>query len=430
MYTSLKKRLKSLMEVTRMNKKKIIVGVLIALSVTGGVVFLKTNATSARSQIKVQSYTLKKADLLDSVLVSGTVKSSNLKNVYSTVTNYPVKEVYFKVGDKVKAGDVLAKLDTTSLELDIKQTELNIKNAQVTLNTESSTNAYNLRTASNNLDSASLDLKNAQDTYDKTKANYDSGKSSADELSKAESSLKKAQFAYDNAQANVNNIKNKTTSASSNNIEIQKAALEKQKKTLNDAKIIAPIDGTVTLVNAKQNGAATGLLFVIEDTDNLVVSTAIGEYDIDSVKLGKDVIIKADSTKDKEFMGVVSKIAPTAIKDANGNTASSSNVQFDTEVTLKDKDPNIKIGMNVRLTIKLNEKKGVYSVPYDAIVKDADGSQYINVIDSSKQSSKAKNAATKIKVEKGMETDMYVEVSSPDLKDGMNVEINSTSSAK
>jgi HlyD family secretion protein len=419
------------MEKRRMDKmkKKIIIGAII-VALLSGAVALRLNATKARNVNTVQTITLKKGDLVSSVLVSGTVVSSNSKNVYSSVTNYSVKQVKVKVGDKVKAGDVLAQLDTTSLELDIKQAELNIKSAEESLKNEQTNNKYNLQNARNNVESAKLDLDNAQNNFDDSKKLYDEGKSTSDDLAKAELTLKKAKLAYDNAQASLNNAKGKTTNSSKNNIESQKAALEKQKQTLKKAKITAPMNGTITLVNAKENGSSTGLLFVIEDTDKLIVSTQIGEYDIHSVKVGQDVIIKSDSTGDKESAGVVSKIAPTAVKDANGNTASSSNVQFDAEVTLKDRDPNIKIGMNVRLTIKLDEKKNVFSVPYDALVTESGGSQYIYAIDASQKDSNSQNVVKKIKVEKGMETDMYIEVISPDLKDGMNIESNPKDSTK
>jgi HlyD family secretion protein len=404
-------------------KKKVIIGVIIVALLSGAVIY-KTTATKASSVSTVQTFTLKKTDLVSSVLVSGTVVSSNSKNVYSTVANYPVKQVNVKVGDKVKAGDVLAQLDTTNLELDIKQAELNLKNAQESLKTEEATNKYNIENATRNVESAKLDLNNAKDSYNKIKSLYDEGKATSDELSKVDLTLKKAQIAYDNAQASLNNIKNKTTNTSKNTIESQKASLEKQKQTLNNAKITAPIDGTVTLVNAKENASPSGVLFVIEDTDNLVVSTEIGEYDIAAVNVGQDVIIKSDSMGDKEFAGIVSKIAPTAAKDASGNTSSSSNVQFNTEVILKDKDPGIKIGMNVRLSIKLKEKKDVFSIPYDAVGTETDGSQYIYAVDGSQGDRNLNNAAIKIKVEKGMETDMYIEVISPDLKEGMNIQSN------
>jgi multidrug efflux pump subunit AcrA (membrane-fusion protein) len=347
-----------------------------------------------------------------------------VENVYSKAANYLVKDVYFEVGDKVKAGDVLAQLDTASLILDMKQTELNIKNAELSLKNETSANSYSLQNAQNGVESASLELKNSQNNYEKIKSLYESGAVSSDELTQAESALKRAQISYDNAQASLANTQSKNTATTKTNLEVQKLTLEKQMKTLNDAKIIAPIDGTVTLANAKENSSAAGLLFVIEDTENLIVSTAVGEYDISLIALGQEVIIKTDSTGDKQFLGSVSKIAPTAIKDASGNTASTSNVQFDTEIMMKDTDPNIKIGMNVRLTIKINEKKNVFSVPYDAVSTDVDGSQYINVLEMIQKDGKAQSTTKKIIVQTGMETDMYVEISSPELEDGMNVLIS------
>lgn len=405
-------------------KKKLLIGGAVIVVVLAAFLIWRSSVPRAQAQTAEQTFILQKTELIDSVLVSGTVMSSNVKNVYSKISNYPIKEVYFEVGDKVKAGDVLAQLDTASLGLDIKQTELNLRNAEATLNNENSSNQFNLQNALNNVESATLELENSQTSFDQIKALFGSGATSQDEFTKAESALKRAQLSYDNAQASLENIKNKNTTTTKNNIEIQRVALEKQKKTLNDTKIISPTTGTVTMVNAKENGSAAGLLFVIEDTDNLIISTAIGEYDISLIKLGQEVIIKADSTGDKQFIGTVSKIAPTAIKDASGNTASSTNVQFDTEITMKDKDPNIKIGMNVRLTIKLNEKKGVYSVPYDAIVAEADGSQWIYVLETTQKDGKAQSATRKIQVQTGMETDMYIEISSPDLKDEMIIQIN------
>ncbi|MDF2533033.1 MAG: transporter [Clostridia bacterium] len=411
-------------------KKKLLVGGAIIVVVLAAFLIWRSSVPRTQAQTTEQTFILQKTELIDSVLVSGTVISCHVENVYSKVSNYPIKKINFEVGDKVNAGDVLAQLDTASLEFDIKQTELNLRNAEASLKNEDSSNQFNLQNALNNVESAALELENSQTSFDQIKALFESGATSQDELTKAESALKRAQLSYDNAQASLENVKNKNTTTTKNNIEMQRVALEKQKKTLNDTKIIAPTTGTVTMVNAKENGSTAGLLFVIEDTDNLIISTAIGEYDISLIKLGQEVIIKADSTGDQQFIGTVSKIAPTAIKDASGKTASSTNVQFDTEITMKDKDPNIKIGMNVRLTIKLNEKKGVYSVPYDAIVAEADGSQWIYVLEATQKDGKAKSTTRKIQVQTGMETDMYIEISSPELKDEMIIQINPKDSTK
>lgn len=409
-------------------KKKIFLFGTILIVIVLLIMGRRLSLARARMQAEVRTFKLEKTDLVDSVYVSGTVISSNSKNVYSKVANYPIKEVLVEVGDKVKAGDVLARIDTTSLELDIKQTELNIKNAEEGLKNEKASIQYNLQKATNSLELATIDLEDAQKNFDEIKIRYEASAISEDEFSRAKTVLEKAQISYDNALITLEEIKSKSTALTENNIEIQKSALEKQKKILNDAKILSPIDGTITMVNAKENGTASGLLFIVEDTENLVVSTTIGEYDISLVKTGQEVIVRADGIGDKELKGTVSEIAPTAIKDVSGNTASTTNVQFDTKITLDEKDPNLKIGMNVRLTIILNEKKEVYSVPYDAVVTEADGSQYIYVLETDKSESKARrrqrNTSRKIQVQTGLETDMYVEISSPDLIEGMEVIID------
>lgn len=405
-------------------KKKILVGGSIILAIFAVFFILRFSLFKEKTPAVIQTFNLEKTDLLDSVLVSGTVKSSRSENVYSKTSNYPISEVYFEVGDKVKAGDVLAKLDTTSLRLDIKQTQLNIQNAEISLNNEDTANQFNIQNAQKNMELVTLELENAQINLDQIKLLEESGVASQDELEKAESALKKAQISYENAQASLENIENKNTATLMNNLEMQKVTLEKQRKALEDAQIIAPIDGTLTMVNAKENSMATGLLFVIEDTENLIVSTAIGEYDIGLIELDQEVIIKTDTTGDKEFLGYVSKLAPTAIKDASGNTASSSNVLFDTEITMKDTDENIKIGMNVRLTVKLNEKKDVFAVPYDIVFSDPDGSQCIYVLETTEVEGEQQSNNRKIQVQTGMETDMYVEITSDELKPDMKVLMN------
>ncbi|MDF2522594.1 MAG: transporter [Clostridiales bacterium] len=401
-----------------MKKKTLIISTIVVAIIAGLFVGIPSLAGD-KKETGLQTISLAKRDLIDSILVSGTITSSNSKNVYSKLTTYTVKEVYVKEGDKVKAGDLLAKLDTSTLELDIKQTELNILNAEAALENEASSIQTNLQNASNGVKSASIELDNAKRNYDNIKKLADLGVSSPDELIQAESMLKKAQLSYDNALASLKNNQNKNTSSARNNIEIQKVALEKQKKTLNDANIAAQIEGTVTLVNAKAGGSSTGLLFVVEDTENLIISTEIGEFDVGLIKLGQEVTIKTDSTGDKEFTGTVSKVAPTAIKDNSGATAASSNIQFETEITINSKDPYLKIGMTARLTIKLNEKKNVYNVPYDSVITTEDGSNFIYVLESSQNQSV--DGAKKVKVQTGMETDMYIEIEAEELKEGLQV---------
>ena len=70
-----------------------------------------------------------KQDLSKSIAVNGTIASSASYSLSSEVTDVTVSELNVSVGDRVKAGDVIAVLDTTSLE---KSLEIANKNLETT----------------------------------------------------------------------------------------------------------------------------------------------------------------------------------------------------------------------------------------------------------------------------------------------------------
>lgn len=149
--------------------------------------------------------------------------------------------------------------------------------------------------------------------------------------------------------------------------------LEEMKKDLEKASITAPVSGTITAVYAVEGGSSTGILFIIEDISSLIVETTVKEYDIASVKTGLKVDIKSDATRDEVFAGTVSLIAPTAKKNSQGVTDTTSDVQFHTEVKVDEKNTPLKIGMSVRLEFIIDKVEEVLSVPYDAVYKNDAG---------------------------------------------------------
>lgn len=402
-------------------KKKMIIISAAVIVLLAGIIFVRPALAGANRNEDARTVTLARNDLVDSVLVSGTVTSGNTKKVYSKLSAYQVKKVYVREGDRVKAGDLLAQLDTKTLESDIRQAELSVKNSQAALDSESNANRSGLQNAQNSVEMAAVDLDNARRSYENAKGLSETGAVSPDELDQAEAAFKKAQIAYENAQITLKNSQQKNLTQAGNNLEMQKLSLEKLRQNLSDARITAPIDGTVTMVNAVEGENGAGLLFVVEDTDHLVVSTSIGEYDIGLVRLGQEVGVKSDSTGDREFTGTVSKISPTAQKDANGDVASSSDVQFNAEIALQDSGSDIKIGMNVRLTLKLDERKNVFTVPYEAVIDHDDGSRSIMALEASDNTGRGKASFKEIPVKTGMETDMYVEIDGTGLKEGLKV---------
>lgn len=205
----------------------------------------------------------------------------------------------------------------------------------------------------------------------------------------------------------------------------QEIAIQKMQNTLEDATITAPVSGVVTAVYAKVGEPGNGLLFVVEDTQSLKINTKIKEYDVANIREGMPVVIKSDATGDQEISGTVTYIAPAAVKTEAGNTqtgGNDSNVEFEAEVQVNDPNCGLRIGMNTRLTVLLEEKQDVFGVPYDAVVEKADGSTVVYA--AVEQQNSGKNTSyvvTEIPVTTGLETDFYIEISGGEVTPGMAV---------
>ena len=205
----------------------------------------------------------------------------------------------------------------------------------------------------------------------------------------------------------------------------QEIAIQKMQNTLEDATITAPVSGVVTAVYTKVGEPGNGLLFVVEDTQSLKINTKIKEYDVANIREGMPVVIKSDATGDQEISGTVTYIAPAAVKTEAGNTqtgGNDSNVEFEAEVQVNDPNCGLRIGMNTRLTVLLEEKQDVFGVPYDAVVEKADGSTVVYA--AVEQQNSGKNSSyvvTEIPVTTGLETDFYIEISGGEVTPGMAV---------
>jgi hypothetical protein len=216
-----------------------------------------------------------------------------------------------------------------------------------------------------------------------------------------------------NKEAVINSNDAVTSAQLGMNMSTEEMTLEQQRKDLEKAIIKAPVSGTVTSVFAKQGNTGTGLLFVIENTEKLMVTTKIEEYDLPNVALGQPVKIKSDGTGEEEYEGSVTRIAPTAVKNIQGETMDTTKVQFETEIGVAP-GTKLKIGMNARLEIVTEEKEGVFAIAYDSILEKDDGSTVAYIARPNPAATDGTTEQTytiaEIPVTLGLETDLSVEV--------------------
>lgn len=195
-------------------------------------------------------------------------------------------------------------------------------------------------------------------------------------------------------------------------------ALSQLQEDLEETKIKAPVSGTVTAVYATVGASGAGLLFVIEDTDNLVVETSVKGYDVGTVKVNMPVTIKSDATGDEVFEGRITSIAPTSKKNARGETDTTGDVLFATEVEVLSKNTGLRIGMSVRLKYIIAQQQGVILVPYDAIYENEFGEKCVLLVE---QRPNGKYKLRETRVTQGEENDIDVIITGDEIAPGVMV---------
>jgi len=282
-------------------------------------------------------------------------------------------------------------------------------------------------TAYEALKKADKSLETAEDSYDYAVKTRDAAYSAKDTTlldyaiaaDSAYKSYMNAQKSYDAAEASVkatlNSNQNSVASAqNSSDTSVAELELAQLREDIEETKIKAGVDGTVTAVYAKVGSSGSGLLFVVEDTDHLVINTSVKEYDIETVKTGMNVEIKSDATGDAVYQGTIESIAPTSNKTAQGETDKSGDIVFATKVSVTDEKTDLHIGMNVRLNYMVDKKENVLTVPYEAVINGSNGELSVLKLEKSEEGYRVRN----VNVETELENDISMAISGTDISEG------------
>lgn len=341
-------------------------------------------AAQKAAEQQVQTFTLEKGDLSRTLSVSGSIQSAQVTEVAAAQT-YPVAEVLVSEGDVVAEGDVIATLDTTDLDAQIQV-------QQEAVAAEKQQNELSISQAQRRLE----DARNQKAIDEDVTAEW--------EQTEKDAKLRQDSLAIEDAQ---DVLVNAVAAADA------PSAAAQQLKTLQSAKaqctITAPCSGTVTQVKAVVGGAA-GAIATIENQSALEALLSVREYDINQLAVGQSVTLTSGA-KDV-FHGAIIWIAPKAAVNENGEAS------YGVKVSVDDATGALRLGMTAKAKVLLEEKKGVFSVPLDAVGTDENGETVVY-----RKNTDAEGNVTfiPIPVITGMENDLSVEVSGEGLTEGMEL---------
>jgi len=295
--------------------------------------------------------------------------------IFAQTSGY-LKKWYFDIGAKVKAGDVLAEIDTPEVDQELAQAQAQIKVAQAALNLAEVTYRRN-QDLFNRKVIAVQDFDTAADTYRENQA-----------IVMAD-------------QANINQL-----------------------DALEAFKIVrAPFNGIVTARNTDigdyiASGSGTQL-FRMQQTSPLRVYVNVPQIFAQMVKIGTEGDLTLDEFPGRKFLGRVTNTARAI--DPTSRTLL-------TELQVPNETGELFPGAYALITLQVNDNTGILTIPSNALLFRSEGAT-VGVVDADGKVEIRKitinlNLGDKLEISQGLsETDQVIVNPSDSLANGMTVKI-------
>ena len=418
------------MEIFEMKKKKTIWVILLVVVLLGGGGyfyydnFYKVEEVQAVSSL--QSTRAQRGELVIYASGSGTIVATEEYEL-SFPTSGLLSELNVKVGDRVKKGDILARLGEledlqatiaayelnvltaqkdlediyNSLDADFAQAQLDVVDAQLALEDakearevlnyarcsqeligEYYTEMIDSTNLVNELQNAGIDdvrLDEAVSTKTTATANYyycvmartDSEIMEGDaNVALAEANLKTAENTMATLEEGPDPYEIMLAEAEVSNAQAQ---LEAAKEDLENATMLAPIDGTILTVEAKAGElVGTSTVITIGDLDHPLLEVLMDESDLDSVKVGYECEVIFDAFPDETYPAVVTQVDPQLTTVGNTN-AVRAEVQLDAAYI--PASVTFPIGLNALVDVIGGKTENAILVPVEAL-REIDTDEY------------------------------------------------------
>lgn len=370
-------------------KRKWKILIIVLALVTLGVGVYASTVYSRRGIVTVQTGRVVRQDLASIVTASGEIKPRNYINIGANAQGQ-LTEILVKEGDRVRKGQLLARIENVQPEADVAAQRASLASAEA----DSSASEAGLKAADENvrtlqavIDRYSADLERsrvefnraqellkdqliAQQDFDARKAAYDSAQAG---LRESQARLIQARAQREQSAAQL--------SATQKKIAQVRAMLTRFNDVLRKHDSYAPLDGVVTnlpvrvgetVVPGIQNSPAATIM-TIADMSLITAEVKVDETDIVNVNLQQAADITIDAIPNKTFKGHVIEIGNTAILRSTGLAASQSAISsqeakdFKVVIALDSPPAEIRPGLSCTAKVTTATRQKSLTIPIQAL---------------------------------------------------------------
>lgn len=318
----------------------------------------------------------------------GSVHPFEFADLYAKVSGY-LKTQSVDIGDRVKAGQVLAEIDMPELVKEVERDVAAVSQAkaqvqQMKARIATATADWLAATAAIKQSEADLGKAEAnrsfrEKQYARIKSLYDLNSVDAKLVDEKEDERDAARSAQRSAEAAVSTAKAQAAASDAkidqakadladaeSKVQVEQAVLEKTQVLLQYTKIVSPYNGVITarnfhpgdFIRAADQGAQQPLLSVAK-TDVMRVVVQVPDQDVPFTNPGDQAVVEIDALRGMKFNGRVSRLA--TIEDTHTRT-------MRTEIDLPNPNGVLRGGMYGRVTIVLEKPTKALTIPASCLV--------------------------------------------------------------
>ena len=245
-------------------------------------IFLKWQ--SAAPPVNYITGTIVQGTLEDAVSATGTLQAKEYVDIGAQVSGI-LQKIHIQIGQTVKKGDLLAEIDPTLFQAQVVQGEATLDNLDA------------------HMDAAKATLTLAEQRLTRNKNLLKSDAVSQDELNSSQADYSRAQAEIEALRAQIDKAK---------------GSLDATKAQLDHTKIYAPIDGSVTQIQAREgqtlNASQTApILFRLANLDTMRVQAQVSEADIERIHTGMPVYFTTLGDPDTHHDSTVGVITSSSL---------------------------------------------------------------------------------------------------------------------
>jgi HlyD family secretion protein len=286
--------------------------------------------------------------------------------------NERIAALLVEEGDRVKAGQLLARLDTQRLEPKAASRQAQVQaQREVVARLEAGNRPEEVRKAKADLEAAKADLENAELTYKRvtqlttqgvdTQQRKDDARAALDVAKAREAAVRET---YD---LMVLGPRKEDIAAAKATLQAHEADLALARRELADAQLYAPTNGVIRnrILEPGDMASPQKPVFTLALDDPVWVRAYVPETKLGKIRTGMKAEVTTDSFPEKQYPAWIGFVSPTA--EFTPKTVETSEVRaklvYEVRVFVPNPEGELRLGMPAVVTVPLNPPQNAAAQP-------------------------------------------------------------------